>query len=101
MFLILVLPSTIFRCLLAATERTGLLAEHMQLLNFLLRIVSSLQPEASNLSNSRGKKNISGYNSLWEVEIVAFTMIGELYSRYGSSLPVDTWQSTIEVGILL
>ncbi|XP_055822666.1 uncharacterized protein LOC129891362 isoform X2 [Solanum dulcamara] len=84
-------------CLLAATERTGLLAEHMQLLNFLLRIVSNLQLESSNLSNSRGKKNISGYNSLWEVEIVAFTMIGELYSRYGSSLPVDTWQSTVEI----
>ncbi|OIS99369.1 hypothetical protein A4A49_26410 [Nicotiana attenuata] len=87
------------RCLLAASERTGLLAEHLQLLNFLLRIVSSLQPEASNLSNSRGKKKISGYNSSWEVEIVAFTIIGELYSRFGSSLPVDTWQSTIEVEI--
>lgn len=44
------------RCLLAASERTGLLAEHLQLLNFLLRIVSSLHPEASNLSKSRGKK---------------------------------------------
>ncbi|XP_070018456.1 uncharacterized protein [Nicotiana sylvestris] len=85
------------RCLLAASERTGLLTEHLQLLNFLLRIVSNLQPEASNLSNSRGKKKISGYNSSWEVEIVAFTIIGELYSRFGSSLPVDTWQSTIEI----
>ncbi|KAJ8562353.1 hypothetical protein K7X08_011644 [Anisodus acutangulus] len=85
------------RSLLAATERTGLVAEHLQLLNFLLRIVSSLQTEASNLSNSRGKKKISGYNNLWEVEVVAFTMIGELYSRFGSSLPVDTWQSTIEI----
>ncbi|KAK4368899.1 hypothetical protein RND71_012691 [Anisodus tanguticus] len=89
--------SEISRCLLAATERTDLVAEHLQLLSFLLRIVSSLRPEASNLSNSRGKKKISGYNSLWEVEVVAFTMIGELYSRYGSSLPVDTWQSTIEI----
>ncbi|KAK4370005.1 hypothetical protein RND71_009480 [Anisodus tanguticus] len=85
------------RSLLAAAERTGLVAEHLQLLNFLLRIVSSLQTEASNLSNSRGKKKISGYNNLWEVEVVAFTMIGELYSRFGSSLPVDTWQSTIEI----
>ncbi|XP_047270781.1 uncharacterized protein LOC107856546 isoform X2 [Capsicum annuum] len=85
------------RRLLAASESTGLLAEHTQLLNFLLRIVSSLQQEAGNLSNSRGKKKLSGYNSLWEVETVAFTVIGELYSRFGSSLPVDTWQSTIEI----
>ncbi|PHU28230.1 hypothetical protein BC332_00323 [Capsicum chinense] len=85
------------RCLLAASESTGLLAEHTQLLNFLLRIVSSLQQEAGNLSNSRGKKKLSGYDSLWEVETVAFTVIGELYSRFGSSFPVDTWQSTIEI----
>ncbi|XP_059662080.1 uncharacterized protein LOC132308109 isoform X2 [Cornus florida] len=37
------------------------------------------------------------YNSLWEVQTVAFTMIGEVFSRVGSSFPLETWQSTIEV----
>lgn len=32
-----------------------------------------------------------------EVLTIAFSMIGEVFSRVGSSLSVDIWQSTIEV----
>ncbi|THG16207.1 hypothetical protein TEA_002769 [Camellia sinensis var. sinensis] len=42
-------------------------------------------------------KRIPRYNSLWEVQTITFTMISEVFSRVGSSLSVDMWQSTIQV----
>ncbi|KAL6349295.1 hypothetical protein AAG906_033951 [Vitis piasezkii] len=42
-------------------------------------------------------KRIPRYNSLWEVQTIAFTMITAVFSRDGSSFPGDIWQSTIEV----
>ncbi|KAI8026048.1 NPC intracellular cholesterol transporter 1 [Camellia lanceoleosa] len=35
-------------------------------------------------------------NSLWEVQTITFTMVSEVFSRVGSSLSVDMWQSTIQ-----
>ncbi|XP_042519429.1 putative uncharacterized protein DDB_G0272456 [Macadamia integrifolia] len=40
---------------------------------------------------------ISKYSNLWETQTVALAMIGEAFSRVGSFVPVEMWQSTIEV----
>ncbi|GMI85715.1 hypothetical protein like AT4G38120 [Hibiscus trionum] len=46
-------------------------------------------------ANEMGKK-LPRNGSLWEVQTTSFTMLGELYSRTGSSFPLDIWQSTIQ-----
>lgn len=36
---------------------------------------------------------------MWEVQTVAFSMLGDAISRVGSSFPADVWKSTVEVEI--
>ncbi|KAH9718798.1 DUF4042 domain-containing protein [Citrus sinensis] len=52
---------------------------------------------ATQRSTAESGKRLHRYSSLWEVLALSFTMLGEAFSRAGSSLPVDIWQSTIEV----
>ncbi|KAJ4977070.1 hypothetical protein NE237_002176 [Protea cynaroides] len=40
---------------------------------------------------------ISKFSNLWETQTVALAMIVEAFSRVGSLVPVEIWQSTIEV----
>ncbi|KAJ4977016.1 hypothetical protein NE237_002122 [Protea cynaroides] len=40
---------------------------------------------------------ISKFSNLWETQTVALAMIEEAFSRVGSLVPVEIWQSTIEV----
>ncbi|WCJ26681.1 ARM repeat superfamily protein [Euphorbia peplus] len=40
---------------------------------------------------------LSGYNSLCDVLTLIFSMLGEIYIRFGPDFPADIWQSTIEV----
>ncbi|XP_019198974.1 PREDICTED: HEAT repeat-containing protein 6 [Ipomoea nil] len=82
--------------LLDVNEQATTLSENKQLLDFLLSIVVWFQPQLKNSIYS-SDKILSTNACLWEVQMIAFTMIGDLYSRAGSSLPVDVWQSTIEV----
>ncbi|XP_031094137.1 HEAT repeat-containing protein 6 [Ipomoea triloba] len=82
--------------LLDVNEQATTLSETKQLLDFLLIIVVWFQPQLKNSIYS-SDKILSTNACLWEVQMIAFTMIGDLYSRAGSSLPVDVWQSTIEV----
>lgn len=93
------------RGLSSVYQRTSSVPENTPLLNFLLGIVSCSQVELIHSSYLSGNqrcaaefgRRISGYNSLWEVQTTAFTMISDLFTRGGASLPVDNWQSTIEV----
>lgn len=57
----------------------------MQLLNFLLKIVT--------LSHNIRK------SSPWEIQTTVFTMMSEVFSRVGTSLPPDHWQSAVDVSI--
>ncbi|KAH9774783.1 DUF4042 domain-containing protein [Citrus sinensis] len=52
---------------------------------------------ATQRSTAESGKRLHRYSSLWEVQALSITMLGEAFSRAGSSLPVDIWQSTIEV----
>ncbi|GAY57189.1 hypothetical protein CUMW_177510 [Citrus unshiu] len=52
---------------------------------------------ATQRSTAESGKRLHRYSSLWEVLALSITMLGEAFSRAGSSLPVDIWQSTIEV----
>ncbi|KAL0391640.1 UNVERIFIED_CONTAM: Dynamin-2B [Sesamum radiatum] len=83
------------RCLFGLHQAAASLSENEQLLNFVLQVVGCLQGESIYSYYLSDKQTLS--EGLWEVLIVAFGMIGEVYSRVGSSLPFDIWQSTIEV----
>ncbi|XP_011074984.1 HEAT repeat-containing protein 6 isoform X2 [Sesamum indicum] len=85
----------LFRCLFGLHQAAASLSENEQLLNFVLQVVGCLQGESMYSYYLSDKQTLS--EGLWEVLIVAFGMIGEVYSRVGSSLPFDIWQSTIEV----
>ncbi|KAL7221934.1 hypothetical protein ACSBR1_023804 [Camellia fascicularis] len=93
------------RCLVSVYQRKCSLSENTELLNFLISIVACSHAElycsSSFSANQRYTaefgKRIPRYNSLWEVQTITFTMISEVFSRVGSSLSVDMWQSTIQV----
>ncbi|KAM7531528.1 hypothetical protein LguiB_034938 [Lonicera macranthoides] len=93
------------RCLYGLNQRSCLHSENIRILDFLLSIVSRSQAALIYSTYSSGNhstgteigKGVPQYNSLWEVQTTAFSMIGEVFSRVGASLPVDHWQSTIEV----
>ncbi|KAK2981971.1 hypothetical protein RJ640_019191 [Escallonia rubra] len=92
------------RCLFSVYQRTSLLSEVAELLNLLLNILScSHELIYSSISSGNQRftgeygKRIPGYNSLREIQATSFTMISEVFSRAGTYLQVDNWQSTIEV----
>lgn len=80
-------------------------SQHIQLLKFLLRVISSSHAELlcsfRSIRNQRRAaemgKRMPRFSRLWEVQTVAFAMLGEIVSRDGSSIPVDVWKSMIEV----
>lgn len=98
-----------FRHLVIVHQQKFLLPDNIQLVKFLLRIVdcsrahliSSSYTSANQRSAAATGKRLPKYSSLWEVQTVAFTMLGESFERVGSSFPADVWQSTIEVRVLL
>ncbi|KAM5571444.1 hypothetical protein ABKV19_011838 [Rosa sericea] len=82
-------------------------ADEIQLVKFLLRVIESCHSELSSSSHSilnqssasevGERKPMPRYGSLWEVQTLAFNMLGETISRAGSSFPVDIWKSSVEV----
>lgn len=90
-------------------QQKCMLSDNVQLVKFLLRIVdcsraqfvSSLYSSGNQRSAGSTGKGVSKYSSLWEVYTVAFTMLGDVFEKVGSSFSADVWQSTIEVGVFL
>ncbi|EEF43498.1 conserved hypothetical protein [Ricinus communis] len=80
------------------------LSDDIHLVNFLIRVaefsyvklVHSSYTSADQSAASTGKR-LSKYTTLWEVQTVVFTMLGDAFVRVGSSFPADVWQSIIEV----
>ncbi|XP_048445342.1 uncharacterized protein LOC103950747 isoform X2 [Pyrus x bretschneideri] len=91
------------RRVMSAYQRKCTTGEEVQLVKFLLRIIESSHAELSSVCNQSsvleaGKRMpVPRYCSLWEVQTLAFTMLGEAISRVGLTLPLDIWGSTIEV----
>lgn len=93
------------RYLVSENQRKCSLPDDIQLVNVLLHIIARSHTDLISLySSSRNQKSaiemgkkLQRNGSLWEVLTASFTMLGELYSRSGSSFPVDIWQSTIQV----
>ncbi|GJU17487.1 HEAT repeat-containing protein 6 isoform X1 [Tanacetum coccineum] len=79
------------RSLVDVNHRTMMLSDNVQLLDFLIKTVSF----SYNASPS-AQKMIHHKNILWEIQTTAFTMISEVFSRVGTSLPADHWQSTVD-----
>ncbi|KAK1408968.1 hypothetical protein QVD17_41162 [Tagetes erecta] len=93
----------IVRSFVDVNQRTITLSDNMQLLEFLLKTVSFSQSVLAPCFSG----NIQGYplesrkmilqkNSLWEIQTTAFTLISEVFSRAGTSLPAHHWQSTVD-----
>ncbi|KAM1080414.1 hypothetical protein COP2_015444 [Malus domestica] len=95
------------RRVMSTYQRKRSMAEEVLLVKFLLRIIESSHAELSCFSNSIlnqssvlevGKRMpVPRYGSLWEIQTLAFTMVGEAISRVGSYFPLDIWRSTIEL----
>ncbi|XP_021274684.1 uncharacterized protein LOC110409597 isoform X2 [Herrania umbratica] len=93
------------RYLVSANQRKCCLSDDIQLVNFLLHIIarshvdliSLYRPSGNQKSAIEMGKKSPRYGSLWDVQATTFTMLGEVYSRTGSSFPVSTWQSTIQI----
>lgn len=58
-------------------------------------MVEYFQGESKHSAYLSDNHTVSG--GVFEVLTIAFAMIGEVYSRVGTSLPVEIWKSTIEV----
>ncbi|KAL5833246.1 hypothetical protein ACOSQ3_016920 [Xanthoceras sorbifolium] len=86
-------------------QRKLSLSENVQLAKFLLHIIACSHPAFMCVYNSSANqrsvaatgKRFPRYTSLWDIQTLVYTMLGEAFSRAGSSFPVDIWQSTIEV----
>lgn len=90
------------RLLVGIYQRPILLLENKELLCFLHGVIAFFQMDSSYSNFSSGNLKLSAYHpSVWEIQRIAFTMIGEVYFRAGTSLTVDIWQSTIEVCVLV
>ncbi|XP_031494860.1 uncharacterized protein LOC116260555 [Nymphaea colorata] len=78
--------------------------ENSQLVKVLLRVVSFLREHLSTRSYAQAYRDsistrtkINQPEKLWEIQSVAFSMLGDAFLRTGSSFPNDMWQSTLEV----
>ncbi|KAI7744521.1 hypothetical protein M8C21_023787 [Ambrosia artemisiifolia] len=91
------------RSLVDFNQRTIMLSDNVQLLEFLLKTVSFSQ----NVIAPCFSGNIQGYslesrkiglqrNTLWEIQTTTCTMISEVFSRAGTSLPAHHWKSTVD-----
>lgn len=93
------------RHLINMDPRKFSILENIQLVEFLLHIVVCCHSELNGSYYSNGRlrchdnsgKILPQQASLWKVQATAFSMVGEAFTRVGSSFPVDTWQSVIEV----
>ncbi|KAA3470163.1 HEAT repeat-containing protein 6 isoform X2 [Gossypium australe] len=93
------------RYLVSENQRKCSLPDDIQLVNVLLHIIARSHTDLISLySSSRNQKSaiemgkkLQRNGSLWEVLTASFTMLGELYSRSGSSFPVDIWQKMMDL----
>ncbi|KAM0015636.1 putative armadillo-like helical protein [Helianthus debilis subsp. tardiflorus] len=91
------------RSLVDYNQRTIMLSDNAQLLEFLLKTVSYSQ----NVISPCFSGNIQGYSlesrkiglqrsNLLEIQTTAFTMISDVFSRSGTSLQAHHWKSTVD-----
>ncbi|KAM7256187.1 hypothetical protein ACFE04_011928 [Oxalis oulophora] len=86
-------------------QRRCSLSDDIHLVKFLLDMVTychaeltpSYRASAKHKAVVRMGNQLPKHNSLWEVQTVAFNILGDVFSRSGSLVPVDVWRSTIEV----
>lgn len=75
-----------------------------KLVNFLLQIISYLHSEISSSHANFSRQyvtdcvtRVSKGSSVWEIQTVVFSMLGDILSKMGSSISHDSWLSLIEV----
>lgn len=85
-----------------AYERNASLSENLQLTGVLLSIISLLHVELLNVNQSgdSGFVNLK-HSSLWDMQTTAFSNLGRVLTRIGSTISADLWQSIVEVRFIL
>lgn len=87
--------NSFFRLLFSLYQAAASLSENGQLLNFVLEVVDYFQRDSKHSTYFSDNYSVSG--GVCEVLTIAFSMIGEIYSRVGASLPVEIWTLVVEV----
>ncbi|KAL3743793.1 hypothetical protein ACJRO7_018975 [Eucalyptus globulus] len=93
------------RCLIGAFHRRSSLSDNMELVKFLchnvartrVKLLSSSYRSGNKIHAAFAEKRTPRFSSLWEVQTLAFTMLGEAFSRVGPLFPPDIWQLVIKV----
>ncbi|ONK59062.1 uncharacterized protein A4U43_C08F2590 [Asparagus officinalis] len=89
-----------------AYRRNSSLSECLELAEIVVSVVSCLNselltlyyPHENNWSGANtGTRKPKYNNNLWEMQTIAFSMIGDALSRIGSSISENLWQSLVEV----
>ncbi|KAG1360788.1 putative HEAT repeat-containing protein 6 [Cocos nucifera] len=95
----------VLRVTVRACGRNNSLSQSTRLIRLLLSVISCFHVELNNLYCSNGT-NIpaantgmgdSKWNGLWDMQIIAFSMIGDGLTQTRSSMPANLWQSVVEV----
>lgn len=79
--------------------------DNIYLVEFLLSIVICCHYELNGCYRCGGDARVNGdfrkrfplLTTLWKIQTTAFAMVGEAFVRVGSSLPLEIWQSVVEV----
>ncbi|XP_008813546.2 HEAT repeat-containing protein 6 isoform X2 [Phoenix dactylifera] len=95
----------VLRFTVKACGRNNSLSQSTQLIRLLLSVIACLHFELNNLFHSNGTNTPaansgigdSKWNGLWDMQTIAFSMIGDALSRTGSSMEANLWQSVVEV----
>ncbi|XP_028756041.1 HEAT repeat-containing protein 6-like isoform X1 [Neltuma alba] len=93
------------RYIITPSQRRWSQSEDTLLIKFLLNIIVRTHDGSCRMPHSTCKERSSAETSMrlprdsssWELLGVAFSMLGEVISRDGSSFPLDIWRSIIEV----
>ncbi|KAK4769164.1 hypothetical protein SAY86_027314 [Trapa natans] len=92
------------RCLAASNLRISSVLENSEVVKFLCCNIEHFHTELYFSHPSRNprhtpvaEKSVPRLSSLWELQTLCFTMLGEAFSRVGSSISIDMWQSVVEV----
>ncbi|KAJ4774736.1 HEAT repeat-containing protein 6 [Rhynchospora pubera] len=88
----------IISSMVKAYERNASLSENVQLTGVLLSIISLLHPKLLNINHSgdSGFVNLK-HSGLWDMQTTAFSILGKVLTRIGSTISADLWQSIVEV----
>lgn len=98
-----------FRRFTSACQGKEAVSDNAHLVKFILHVivcshsafVCAYNSAANQRNMVRPGKRLPRYASVWDVQTLLYTMLGDAFTEANSSFTVDIWQSTIEVCLLI